>query len=117
MAIEIYGYSGCTTVKRARDWAEANGLDPRYEHFSKLPDLKDRIAGWVKTAGIDAVFNDRAQTFKKMAPEEQQAIAASETAKIEAMAADPRLIKRPVGTDGKTVLTGFRQPDWENAFL
>jgi arsenate reductase len=33
------------------------------------------------------------------------------------MAADPRLIKRPVGTDGKTVLTGFRQQEWEAAFL
>lgn len=117
MAIEIYGYSGCTTVKRARDWAEANGLDPQYEHFSKLPDLKDRIADWVKTAGIDEVFNDRAQSYRKMASEEQQAIAASETAKIDAMAADPRLIRRPVATDGKIVLTGFRQPDWENAFL
>ena len=117
MAIRIYGYPGCTTVKRAREWAEAKGLDPQYEHFSKLPSLKDEIAGWAKTAGIDAVFNEKAQTFKKMAPGEQAAIAASEASKIEAMAADPRLIKRPVATDGKTVLTGFRQADWENAFL
>jgi len=117
MSIEIYGYSGCTTVKKAREWAEANRLEPQYEHFSKLPDLKDRIAEWVQAAGIDAVFNEKAQTFKKMAPEDRQAITASDAAKIEAMAADPRLIKRPVGTDGKTVLTGFRQADWENAFL
>lgn len=117
MAVAIYGYPGCTTVKKARDWAETNGLDPQYEHFSKLPGLKENIADWVKTAGIDAVFNNRAQTFRKMAPEEQQAIAASEAAKIEAMAADPRLIKRPVATDGNTVLTGFKQADWENAFL
>ena len=57
MAIDIYGSTGCTTVKKARDWAEANGLNPRYEHFAKLPDLKDRIAGWVKVAGIDAVYD------------------------------------------------------------
>jgi arsenate reductase len=104
-------------VKKAREWAEANGLDPQYEHFSKLPDLKDRIAEWVKTPGIDAVFNEKAQTFKKMAPEEQAGITASDAARIEAMAADPRLIKRPVGTDGKTVLTGFKQAEWEKAFL
>lgn len=117
MTIEIFGYQGCTTVKKAREWAESNGLDPHYEHFSKLPDLKDRIAAWVKTAGIDAVFNDRAQTLKKMAPEEQAAITASEASKIAAMTADPRLIKRPVGTDGRTVLTGFSQADWQQAFL
>ena len=117
MAIDIYGYPGCTTVKKAREWTEANGLDPRYAHFSKLPDLKQRIAAWVETAGIDAVFNERAQTLKKMAPEEQAAVTASQTAKIAAMAADPRLIKRPVATDGDKVLTGFKQADWEQAFL
>lgn len=116
MTIRIYGYPGCTTVKKARDWAEASGLDPQYDHFSKVPDLKEEIARWVAAAGIDAVFNAKAQTFKKMAPEEQAAILAGDEAKIEAMAADPRLIKRPVATDGKTVLTGFRQPEWESAF-
>lgn len=117
MTFAIYGYPGCTTVKKAREWAERNGLSPDYAHFSRLADLKDRIAVWAQSAGIDAVFNEKAQTFRKMAPEEQAAITASDAAKIEAMAADPRLIKRPVGTDGKTVLTGFRPAEWETAFL
>lgn len=117
MTIAIYGYPGCTTVKKAREWAEAKGLDPQYAHFAKLPDLQASIGEWVKIAGIDAVFNEKAQTFRKLAPEEQAAITASEASRIAAMAADPRLIKRPVGTDGKTVLTGFSQAEWEAAFL
>lgn len=117
MAISIYGYPGCTTVKKAREWAEASGLDPHYEHFAKLPDLKAHLGDWVKIAGIDAVFNEKAQTFRKMAPEEQAAITASDASRIEAMAADPRLIKRPVGTDGAKVLTGFKPAEWEAAFL
>lgn len=117
MTFRIFGYPGCTTVKKAREWAEASGLDPQYAHFSALENLKEEIAAWVKAAGIDAVFNARAQTFRKMPAEEQAAIVADDAAKIAAMAADPRLIKRPVATDGTTVLTGFRQADWENAFL
>lgn len=117
MTLAIYGYPGCTTVKKAREWAERNGLSPDYAHFSKLPDLKASIADWARTAGIDAVFNEKAQTFRKMAPEEQAEIAASDATKIEAMAADPRLIKRPVGSDGTKVLTGFVITDWEEAFL
>jgi arsenate reductase len=116
MAIRIYGYPGCTTVKRAREWADGKGLAAEYAHFSRTPDLEAEIAGWAGTAGIDAVFNDRAQTFKKLDPAEQAAITASDKAKIAAMAADPRLIKRPVGTDGGTVLTGFKQDEWERAF-
>ena len=88
MAIEIYGYPGCTTVKKAREWAETKGLGPDYEHFARLPDLKTRIAAWAESAGMDAVFNEKAQTFRKMAPEEQAAVTASDAAKIEAMAAD-----------------------------
>lgn len=117
MGVAIYGYAGCTTVKKARDWAEQNGLDADYAHFSALPDLKERVAGWAQTAGMDAVFNEKAQTFRKMTPEEQAAITASDESRIAAMAADPRLIKRPVATDGKTVLTGFARPAWEAAFL
>ncbi|MFZ2102763.1 MAG: ArsC/Spx/MgsR family protein [Oricola sp.] len=116
MTLEIYGYAGCSTVKKARDWADANDLNPVYAHFSAVPDLVRRIAGWAASAGIDAVFNDRSQTFRNLASGEQAAIAASDATKIAAMAADPRLIKRPVGVNGATVLTGFRQSEWEAAF-
>ena len=78
--------------------------------------LKTKIASWVAAAGMDAVFNDRSQTFRKLAPEEQAAILASDAARIDAMAADPRLIKRPVATDGETVLTGFDEKRWLAVF-
>ena len=57
MTLEIYGYAGCTTVKKARDWAESNGLKPVYAHFSDTPDLDRKLAAWIDSAGMDAVFN------------------------------------------------------------
>lgn len=116
MKLTIFGYPGCSTVKRAQAWADETVGGHDYTHFSKLDDLAACIDDWVAKAGIDAVFNDRAQTFKKMEPSEQAAITASDDAKKAAMAADPRLIKRPVGTDGRTVLTGFKADDWAAAF-
>jgi arsenate reductase len=117
MTLHIFGYPGCTTVKNARIWAEANGLEAEYDHFSKLSDLRKQIAGWVEVAGMDAVFNAKAQTFRKLAPEEQAAITANDAARIDAMAHDPRLIKRPVATNGASVLAGFKEADWAAAFL
>ena len=70
----------------------------------------------MNAAGIGAVFNDRARTFKALDPAEQAAVTATDDARIRAMAADPRLIKRPVGTDGRTVLTGFSEEEWRRAF-
>ena len=116
MALKIYGYPGCTTVKKAVDWARDSALEPDYSHFAKVDDLEAEIRAWVATAGIDSVFNAKAQTLKKMDQAEQAAIQASDESRIKAMVADPRLIKRPVGTDGKSVLTGFKPDDWAKAF-
>lgn len=120
MKLMIYGYPGCTTVKRARQWADENsgahGGAYDYVHFNKMDDLDAALDDWIAKAGIDVVFNDRAQTFKKMDPAEQVAVTASDDAKKAAMVADPRLIKRPVGTDGVTVLTGFKADAWAAAF-
>lgn len=116
MTLQIYGYAGCTTVKKAREWAENEGVATQYEHFNKVSDLRAHIEEWVLKAGIDAVFNARAQTLKKMEPEAQAAILENTQSRIKAMVADPRLIKRPVGYDGQTVLTGFDRAAWQSAF-
>lgn len=116
MTLKIYGYAGCTTVNRAVAWAKNAGLDPDYSHFAKVNELKDHIASWIEIAGIDAVFNEKAQTFKKMDAAEREAITQSTQTRIAAMAAEPRLIKRPVGTDGRSVLTGFSEDQWSSVF-
>ncbi|MEM8539426.1 MAG: ArsC/Spx/MgsR family protein [Pseudomonadota bacterium] len=117
MTLQIYGYPGCTTVKKSVRWAEENGLSADYTHFSKVGDLKSELTKWVEAAGIEQVFNQKAQTFKKLSEDEQTTITSDEASMIAAMATDPRFIKRPIGTDGKTVLTGFDVGQWENRFL
>lgn len=116
MTLRIYGYPGCTTVKKAVNWANEAGLEPAYNHFGKVDNLQGALTEWVKIAGIEQVFNQKAQTFKKLSTEEQDAIRSDEASMISAMASDPRFIKRPVGTNGKTVLTGFVQDQWEAEF-
>lgn len=114
--MKIYGYAGCSTVKKAIQWAEAQNLNADYTHFNKVDDLEAAVKSWVTTAGMDKVFNAKAQTFKKLSQQEQKQITESEASMIAAMAAEPRFIKRPIGTDGKIVLTGFNIDEWEKAF-
>lgn len=114
--LRIYGYAGCTTVKKARQWAETDGVEHEYAHFNKVPDLEARLRAWVADAGIDAVFNAKAQTLKKMDEAERQQVLSSDESRIAAMVSDPRLIKRPVGTDDRSTLTGFVEADWRAAF-
>ena len=116
MTLEIYGYAGCTTVKKAVNWADEKGLGASYAHFNKVDDLKSHLENWVAEAGIENVFNAKAQTSKKLPDEEKAAIEKDTQSMIAAMAADPRFIKRPVGTNGKAVLTGFKIDEWEKEF-
>lgn len=116
MTLQIYGYPGCTTVKKAVLWAQENGVDATYSHFAKVDNLADSLTKWVEIAGIELVFNQKAQTFKKLSAEDQAAITLNEASMIAAMAAEPRFIKRPIGTDGKNVVTGFVPDQWEAIF-
>ncbi|TCD15969.1 arsenate reductase family protein [Oricola cellulosilytica] len=116
MPIRIYGYPGCTTVRRGCEWADTHKIEAEYAHFSKVPNLRRELTEWVKVAGIERVFNMRSQTFRKLADEDRAKIEANDEARIAAMAADPRLIKRPVATDGEVVLTGFDEKEWTAAF-
>lgn len=116
MTLHIFGYPSCSTVKRAVQWAEAENLPVEYKHFNKVEDLENALRQWVSHAGVDIVFNHKAQTFKKLDANERAAITQNEDTMIKAMANEPRFIKRPVGTDGKTVLTGFDSVAWQQAF-
>lgn len=116
MGLKIYGHPGCTTVKKAVDWARDNALDAEYSHFGQVEELDIEIRAWVAAAGIDSVFNAKAQTLKKMDKDIQAAIQESDESRIRAMVDDPRLIKRPIGTNGQSVLTGFKPDEWAAAF-
>lgn len=117
MQLQIHGRSGCTTVKKAVQWAQAKGIEHSYSHFSALDDLEAALRHWIAVAGIEAVFNEKARTLKTMPEDEQATILASDESRIRAMLADTRLIKRPVGIKGDTILTGFHEADWRDRFV
>lgn len=117
MTLNIYGYAGCTTVKKAREWAQANGIEVNYSHFDKVADLSAHLDSWIAAVGMDRVFNAKAQTLKKLDDAARETVLKSDASRRSAMIADPRLIKRPVATNGATVLTGFDLPEWERTYL
>lgn len=49
--ITLYGISNCDTVKKARAWLTAQGLDYTFQDFKKQGVPKDRPVAWCKAAG------------------------------------------------------------------
>jgi len=113
MPATLYGFKSCDTVKKARAWLDAHGVD--YDFFdyrvNRLgPDVVD---GWFRRAGWQAVFNRNSTTFKELPDADKSGI---DEHRAKAMIlAETNLIKRPVlDLDGK-LLFGFRQRDYEAA--
>jgi Spx/MgsR family transcriptional regulator len=103
--IDVYGIKNCDTVKKARDWLDAEGIEYRFHDF-KLEGLDPKTAaGWIEALGQDVVINKRGTTWRKLTPA-QQAIGSVADA-VELVVSQPSLVKRPVFDTGTSLFVGF----------
>jgi arsenate reductase len=117
MAIHVYQYPKCSTCRRALAWLERSGakftksdLVAERIPLEKLEDLYRRsklpIAKLFNTSGESyraGGFKDRLRTM-------------TEDEALRALAADGKLIKRPIVDSGATVLVGFDEGAYARHF-
>lgn len=100
-------YNDCDTVKKARDWLTAQGIDYQFHDYKKEGVPLDLLPGWLAAVGRDTLINRRGPTWRKLAPELQASVVDDASA-IAVMQAHSSVIKRPamVWADG-SVTVGF----------
>ena len=113
MSITVYGIPNCDTVKKARNWLDAKGLEYQFHDYKKQGADAGKIAGWVDKAGWEVVLNRRGTTFRKLPDADKEGIDAGKAVAV--MAANPSCIKRPVVEYPGGLLVGFKQDEWEDA--
>jgi len=109
--IHFYGIPNCDTVKKARKWLEAKGVDYTFHDYKKEGADAAKLAAWVDALGADVVLNRRGTTFRKLSDADKADIDAAKAVAL--MAEYPSLIKRPVVEYGGGVLVGFKETEWE----
>ena len=114
MSIHFYGIPNCDTVKKARKWLEAQGVDYTFHDYKKEGADPAKLRAWIDTVGLDAVLNRRGTTFRKLSDADKADIDAAKAVRL--MEAQPSLIKRPVVEHAGGVLVGFQEADWAEAF-
>lgn len=114
MTITLYGIANCDTVKKARKWLDAAGIEHAFHDYKKAGVPEAALRRWVEREGWERLLNRRGTTFRKL-PE-------SETAELDTgravalMSTHSSTIKRPVlehGADG--LLVGFDEQAWADA--
>jgi arsenate reductase (glutaredoxin) len=114
MTITLYGIPNCDTVKKARVWLSAKGVEYTFHDYKKAGIEPATLQAWCAQVGWEVLLNKAGTTFKKLPDSDKAGI--DETKAIALMAANPSMIKRPVVEGTSKLLVGFKPEIYEKAF-
>ncbi len=101
-------------MKKAFDALQAKELNYDFHDYKKQGINADTLKIWLKEIGQDTVLNKKGTTWRKLSEEEQTRALSSEDNLIEALIAQPSLIKRPVLQTSQGFIVGFDEATYQN---
>jgi Spx/MgsR family transcriptional regulator len=114
--ITFYEYAACSTCKSARKWLDGHGVTFRAVPVVDRPPSRDELRRLVAKSGLPARkwLNVSGQSYRALVASlgKEAALALGDDDLIARMAADGKLIKRPVLVAPDRVLVGFREDDY-----
>ena len=111
----LYGIENCDQVRRARQWLRLRGVQVRFHDFRRDGLTGEMLERWLSHLPWDALLNRRGLAWRKLDPQ-QRASVVDQASAVEALLADPTLVKRPVLEAGDRLLVGFSEPVYLNTF-
>lgn len=113
----LFEYDKCDTCRKARKWLDANGVPVRLRPIvDERPGLEELRDLWQRSGlPLQRFFNTSGQSYRAL-PDRAQLPQLDDEQKLRLLAADGKLVRRPILDDGKRVLVGFA-PDAYEAWL
>jgi arsenate reductase (glutaredoxin) len=93
--ITLFGIPNCDTVKKARAWLTAQGLDYQFHDFKKQGVPVERLDTWMAAVGWEKLLNRKGTSWRKL-DEAAQATAVDAESAAKLLIFNASLIKRPV---------------------
>lgn len=112
----VLSYSGCSTCKKALRWLEAKGVQAEVRAIVDEPPTRAELEQWIPRSGkpLSKWLNTSGLSYRALGKAKLEAASEAEVKKL--LAADGKLVKRPVLVMGQTVLVGFKEEEWKAAF-
>ena len=106
-------YPKCSTCKKARRWLEENNIEFEDRNIVEETPTPKELKEWIEKSGIEIKkwFNTSGLKYKELNLKEKLNNM-SDQEKIELLASDGMLIKRPVLVSDKEIFTGFKEDKW-----
>jgi len=112
----VYQYPNCGTCRKALKFLEAAGIDFVSKDIVETPPSKPALKKALKLSGlpIRKLFNTSGQSYRNGGFKAKLATMSDDEA-LSALAADGKLIKRPLVLGDGFALVGFREDEWRTA--
>lgn len=106
-------YPKCITCKRAKKYLEEHKVTFEDRHIVEDNPTKEELTEWIKRSGypIRKFFNTSGMKYRELGLKDKLDTMSDEE-KIELLASDGMLVKRPLLIDDNRILVGFREKEW-----
>lgn len=107
-------YPKCTTCKKAQAYLDAKGVAYDLRDIKLDNPTEEELRQWWKSSGLPLkkLFNTSGLQYKALGLKDRLPTM-SEEEQLALLATDGMLVKRPLLVGDEFVLTGFRQPEWD----
>lgn len=107
-------YPKCSTCKKAKKWLEENDIEFVDRNIVTQTPIVEELTEWIKQSGQDIKkwFNTSGLKYKELNLKDKLA-SMTDAEKVELLASDGMLIKRPVFVSDKAILIGFKEEMWK----
>ena len=107
-------YPPCSTCQKAKKWLDDKGVSYEDRHIKACNPTYEELKTWYERSGLPlkrfwntSGLQYRARALKDKLP------GMTEEEQLRLLATDGMLVKRPILVLEGTVLTGFKEADWE----
>ena len=110
-------YPKCSTCKKAQVYLENLGVEYNYRDIKEESPSYDELKLWFEKSGLEMkrFFNTSGLLYKSMALKDKLP-AMSDEEKLQLLATDGLLVKRPIAIGDDFVLVGFKEKEWDAVF-
>lgn len=114
MTITMYGIPNCETIKKAKKWLEAEGVEYNFHDYRKQGIDKAMVETFCQQLGWENVVNKRGTTFRQLSQEQKDNL--DQNSAIELLVEQPAMIKRPILVANDTYHLGFKADQYAAIF-
>ena len=114
MTITMFGIPNCDTIKKAKKWLAAEGIEFEFHDYRKQGITQELVTTFCNELGWELVLNKRGITYRQLTQEQKDSL--NEQTAITLLVEQPAMIKRPILKVNDQLHIGFKADQYAAIF-